>query len=284
MNRLDDLNARINQGSRPSRLDVGRLVAGELEGDEQEAMREAVRNDPAAQAYATEVEEARASVRPFDAEGLNKLALRLAEDDEAQARRQAAATPVTLPWWRRILQARWFPVMAAVAAAAIVLVAVLPQIPGIGPQPGEIRTKGKPDIDFYLLRDGEVFPGDASALHHPGDRLQFTYRSDGEGSLVLLSVDGTGHVTVFYPSKGEVPVAIIPGERHVLPGSIELDDAPDFELFLAFFGSSDVEGPVRDTESVFANGGSEALLRMAEDSPDIAAIFLHKAPAEGGGR
>jgi hypothetical protein len=282
MTRRDGLEARINPGNRSSHLVLGRLVTGELEGDEARAAREALERDPAAHTWVDEVEQARDRVRPFDAASLHDLALRLAVEDEAEASRAVVVAQTGEPWWRRLLKPRWMPLYAAMAAAAAVLVMVAPQIPGFGPGPSEIRTKGRADIDFYLLRDGDVFPGDPAALHHPGDRLQFTYRSLGEGSLVLLSVDGTGRVTVFYPSSGDQPVAIVPGERHVLPGSIELDAAPDFELFLAFFGASDVEGPVRDTETVFENGGSEALLRMAEDSPDIAAILVHKAPADEG--
>jgi hypothetical protein len=103
----------------------------------------------------------------------------------------------------------------------------------------------------------------------------------GEQSLVLLSVDGRGRVSLYYPKEGTRPLTIEPGERHLLPESIELDDAPDFELFLAYFGADDAAVPLREVEAIFANDGLDGLLRMVEASPDMDAILLRKEKAGG---
>jgi hypothetical protein len=100
--------------------------------------------------------------------------------------------------------------------AAALLIAVLPDAPSS-------RAKGDVDLDVVVLREGRVMPGVEGRVYGPGDLLQFTYRAEGHEQLVLMSIDGEGKVTVFYPSQGEAPLAVVPGERHVLDGSIALD-------------------------------------------------------------
>lgn len=260
--------ADLNPGDRPSRLDVARLHTGEITGPEADALRERILRSPQASAWLAELEDARANPPPFDEEILRKAAVRLGEDEKRGSEAQEAASRPAprRAWWK------WgVPSFAFLAAAAAVTVAVLP-----GPT---VRTKGEGDLEFYVLRDGEVYPGTEDEVHVAGDRIQFTYRSDGESTLVLVSVDGNGKFNVYYPAYGDEPVTIWPGVRKVLPGSIELDDAPDFEVFLAFFGADSVDDVVGQVEDLYERDGLDGVLRLAEAEPDVDAIFIHKSPS-----
>jgi len=103
-------------------------------------------------------------------------------------------------------------------------------------RPGEppdvpIRLKGAVDLSFYVMQEGSVHPGVEGEVLREGDRIQFTYLAAGHESVVLLSIDGDGVVTVFYPEVGEDPEPVVPDGPRVLEGSIELDDAPGPEVF-----------------------------------------------------
>ncbi len=105
--------------------------------------------------------------------------------------------------------------------------------------------------------------------------IQFTYRGTSD-HLVLVGVDGRGSVVAYYPDEGERPVSVIPGERHVLDGSILLDDAPGPELFLAYFGEAPVSDVVELVRDEFQNGGVQAVVALDAGRADIALLVLDK--------
>lgn len=221
----------VNDGSRPSRLALARAATGELPPVP----------GPEAERYAAELDAARAELAPFDATILRAAAARVESERPRVAPR---------PWYRRL----WvWPVLALAAALLVVL-----------PRGPTNRPKGSVDLDFLVLRDGQVQPGQPGGTYRAGDRLQFTYRADGLDSLVLLSIDGEGTLTVFYPSAGEEPAAVVPGDRHVLEGSIELDDAPGPEVFVAIFGPSSVSEAEELALEAYRSGGADGLEALAK--------------------
>ena len=224
-----------------SRLVLARQATGEIPSDGA---------DPAFLA-ALEAEKARTPA--FDWEALNARVARL-------DRGNVVSGPST--WWR---VARVAAPVLALAAAALLYV-----------RAPSNRLKGDADLGFYLLRDGEVLPGDPDAVYHAGDRLQFTYRGPYD-RLVLLSIDGNGTLTVFYPEYGETGVPLVPGERHVLEGSIQLDDAPGPEVFLGFFGDSWTVTEARAfAEDAWRDGGADELVHAAEEEPTLVALPLER--------
>jgi len=143
---------------------------------------------------------------------------------------------------------------------------------------GPERSKGDADLDFYVLVDGEVRPGVEGERLQEGDRVQFTYNAAGREGLVLMSVDGEGQLTVFYPAAGDTPEPIQPGDRHVLADSIELDDAEGPEHFVAVFGAHEV-GEARElVEEAFDAGGGQGLADLAEEDPGVDVVRIEKAP------
>ncbi|MEY3213569.1 MAG: hypothetical protein RIT28_4050 [Pseudomonadota bacterium] len=240
---------QLNDGTRPSRLALARAATGET----------APQSGPEALAYAAELQDAEASLAPFDWEILRAAAARV--DDERPAPAPAPATP----WWRRF----GLVLAPALAVAAALLIAVLPDAPSS-------RAKGDVDLDFVVLREGRVMPGVEGRVYGPGDLLQFTYRAAGHEQLVLLSIDGEGKVTVFYPSQGEAPLAVVPGERHVLDGSIALDAAPGPELFVAVFGPSSVGEARALVEDAWTQGGAAAVTRLKQTDPAVDVVMVQK--------
>lgn len=252
----------INDGSRPSKLELGRRHTGELplQGSAEEA------------AFSEQI--AAPGLAAFDWEILSKAAARVPDEDPLMAlprselpERAAPEAPVQA-WWRRLKLAWVVPILVA----AVALVSVLPERHHAG-------VKGVVDLDFMLQRDGQMMPGTDAELFHAGDRLQFSYRAPGYEDLVLVGVDGTGLATVYYPQTGELPHPIVPGERHFLEGSIELDDAPGPEVFVAVFGSGSV-GEARDLAlDAYEEDGVLGLEQLVElPGVDVVRIDKEEAP------
>lgn len=238
------MKLQLNDGRHPSRLDLGRAVAGEIP------------IDPAHEAAtaAAREEAASAPVAPFDPQALRARAAALPD---------VAVAPPALP---PAANTTWRWVLSFAAMAAAVLFFAFPKLPGN-------HLKGDVDLGFYVMRDGQVTMGDPEATVRPGDRLQFSYRSGQADHLILVSVDGTGRVSVFYPERGEEGVEVIPGERHVLDGSVELDDAPGPEVFVAFFGDWSVTEARAAVTDAWAAGELDTL---DDDHPDVALLALEK--------
>ncbi|MFZ5475624.1 MAG: hypothetical protein ACOZNI_02515 [Myxococcota bacterium] len=178
---------------------------------------------------------------------------------------QRRADDVVVPFRPRA----WMWVAPVLALAAAVFLAIR------APEPGN-RTKGVADLGFYLQRDGAVLPGDPSATFREGDRIQFTYRAPHD-RLVLLSVDGEGRVSEYYPEAGGTGVPIVPGDRHVLEGSVILDDARGPEVFVGFFGEAwDVGRARAAAEEAFEEAGVDGLRALDEANGDVAVVVLEK--------
>lgn len=228
----------LNDGSRPSRLELGRRHAGEVPGDLDAAYARAV---------------AACSVEPFDMVALRARAERL--DDRPPP---VAVRP--RPWWLLL------PTLAALAAAVLLAL----------PAPAPNHLKGGVDLDFYVLRGGQPMLGDLGAAHHAGDRLQFSYLAGGYDRVILLSVDGTGSTTVYFPADGGEPVPAYGGGRHVLDASIILDTAPGPEVFVALFGAWTVASARDLVEDAFADGGPQAVTHLGDADPSITSITVEK--------
>lgn len=232
----------INDGSRPSRLDLARHASGEQLLPPEKA-------DPQRLSL---LEAERARTPEFDWTILQAAAHRV-EEPPRPAPRNAA-----FRWW-------WMPVFAVLS---LLLVWKIPV--------HENRLKGETSLGFYVLRTGQVYPGDPAVSYHAGDRIQFTYHAGTSSRMVLLSVDGAGQLTTFYPSSGDTPVDVIPGETHVLDGSIRLDDAPGPEVFLAFFDVDSVKEAEEAALQAWTNNGTAGLQALAQEDPEIAVLTLER--------
>jgi hypothetical protein len=122
----------------------------------------------------------------------------------------------------------------ALATAVLALVAVIPRLTVT---PDETRIKGVAALAVYRrtpagserLADGDVA--------RPGDLLRIGYASGGRAYGVILSIDGTGAVTLHLPPSGGVAATLAPGGINLLDSSYELDEAPRIERFYFVTGT-----------------------------------------------
>jgi hypothetical protein len=126
---------------------------------------------------------------------------------------------------RRVV--RWLAPAGAVALAAGLLVA-------LQPEPG-VRSKGGPvSMGMFVQHRGEVrraIPGETVA---PGDTVRFTYSTPERRYLAILSVDGAGVASIYFPDGPEA-VAVEPAEDAPLPLGTQLDGVLGEEQVVGLF-------------------------------------------------
>jgi hypothetical protein len=127
-----------------------------------------------------------------------------------------------------------------VAAAAAVLVVVnLPAPPSVVEQRPEISFKGKLAVQVVAKRGDRQFMVKGGESLAENDALRFRITTAFPGYMSVLSVDGRGTVSAFYPDSAPSitpdPLRIARPGRQELPGSIVLDDAPGPEHLIVVF-------------------------------------------------
>jgi hypothetical protein len=133
---------------------------------------------------------------------------------------------------RRRVLAAWGAGAGALLAAAAVLLLVRPSDTGT---PEVTRRKGADGrLGFFVKRGAAVSPGAAGVIVHPDDRLRFTYTLDRPGYVAVLSVDGAGVASVYYPDTPEA-AAVPAGLDQPLPASTILDDTLGPETLYGLF-------------------------------------------------
>ncbi|WP_437673192.1 DUF4384 domain-containing protein [Sorangium sp. So ce131] len=203
-----------------SDLKLDELLAGQLDAAAEQEARAHLAGCARCPARLSELEAARASF------AASAPPLRL--DHGARAAR-AAATTARSP--RRWLAPAAASALAAAAAAALLFRAA-PEERRLESH-GE-RIKGASRLGFYVKRGEHVLPGGSGERLLPGDALQFTYSSAEARYLVILSVDGASHASVYYPD-GPVAAPIQPGRDVLLPQSTVLDDTLGAERIHGLF-------------------------------------------------
>lgn len=120
----------------------------------------------------------------------------------------------------------WLPAVLVVGAAAALLVVRAP-IEGAADAGPALRIKGKAALRIYMQTpegSSELAPDEPVA---PGTHLKFGVDLSAAGAVRVLALSGEALVEL-------VPPAQLPeGQGQVLPGAVQLDDAPGSErLFL----------------------------------------------------
>jgi len=110
------------------------------------------------------------------------------------------------------------------AAAACLILLFGRRALGPVPVPAPLPTKGGRALEFYVLRHGEVSAGNEQMALHPGDTVEFVFSSQRPGYLAILSVDGAGRASVYFPAGADRAAAFQEGLGQPVPVSTILDD------------------------------------------------------------
>lgn len=251
---------RLNDGSRPSRLELDARATGERDG-------------PVPPAHQEALAAARSQMPPFDWAILQARAHQIAQQPIP-----IPPPPLSppIPWWRQWLS---LPLLlpVAVAALALALVVVKPATE-MGSRTRGIQAVPEAYLETFVLRDGVGQPWSPEVRLSAGDRVQFAYDAQGQGeTLVLLSMDGEGVLSVFWPESGDVPVAAVPMGRTLLEGSVELDDADGPEVFVAVFGAQSVSAASDQVWARWQAAGVAGLQALDDASPEVAVVIIERA-------
>ncbi len=132
-------------------------------------------------------------------------------------------------------------------------------------------------VRFFVRRDGEVVPGVPEGIYREGDQIRFTYWSGDNDYLMLLSVEDSGVVSVYYPDdaggeEGDESIQIARGRNLPLEGSIVLNDYVGHERFFALFS------PVPISVDHVKNRAASAVVALRREGEDVRS--LDRLPVE----
>jgi hypothetical protein len=140
------------------------------------------------------------------------------------------------PAWGRLRT--WSMAACAVAGAAALFFSLWPRDPAL---PGVTRDKGPGIFQAYVRHGDAVRPVGEAEVIHPDDQLQFVYSSRTPGFVAVLSRDGAGVATVYFPDGERFAWSAPAGNRRPLPRSTILDGTLGRELVWALFCSAPIE-------------------------------------------
>lgn len=246
----------MNDERKPPELHLEQLALGELP----EPQRTALLQRPDTDARLSALSEDNAQILAAHPPALVAAALRRRRD-----RRPAPARTLWLA----------APTLAAAAVAAFVLWPAedVPKDSLVAsrvrpPDPGETRIKGlEPHLLVHRQEGERTVPLAEPAQARAHDRLQLSYVAAGAAHGVVLSIDGSGVVTLHAPTGVDGSTALVQDGAVTLPQSYELDAAPGFERFIFITAPGPID--VARVESA-----AQALAR----SPDAALAPLPLPP------
>ena len=185
-------------------------------------------------------------------------AARLAHNQAFRARFQAAPPPLRravtepasrprFPRW----SPRWSWVLTGTLAMAAAALAIVPGLMETSPQ---TRLKGDSRLAFFVEKAGRVQRGTSGEVLYPGARVQFVYSHPRRSWLAVLSLDGAGKASVYFP-QGDAAAEMPGGSDQRLPVSTILDEALGTErIFGLFCDAPTALAPIRE---MLARGQTE---------------------------
>lgn len=139
------------------------------------------------------------------------------------------------------------------AAVVVALVAVRrpPPVTGGAAGPAEARRELEPDYTekgggraqmmVAARRGTRVFAVRPGELLQAGDQIRFVIQGARHPFVMIASVDGRGHANVYVPYDGVSSLAVAPGARIEMPGSIVIDDSPGPERLFALLSHRPID-------------------------------------------
>lgn len=138
----------------------------------------------------------------------------------------------------------WTIVPAAAAALAIFAV-VPPKSPIINPEvviEEGVRAKGlEPSLKVYRQVGESKEELESGTLVKEQDLIQLSYIAAGFSYGIIISIDGSGSVTLHHPSNAGGTTRLSNAGETGLSFSYELDNAPEFERFFLVASNNDLD-------------------------------------------
>jgi hypothetical protein len=161
-------------------------------------------------------------------------------DEAAQLRQDFSAQVLPRLGVPKRARRRWswprlIPILALPTAAAAALVLYM-RAQG---EPA-IQTKGGPMLSVYARHADRVFAVRDGQSLQPADELRFVVAGAGRKYVIIASIDGGGHASIYYPFAGERSVEL-PAGKIELPGSVRLDETLGAERLYALFTDEPLE-------------------------------------------
>lgn len=200
-----------------------RYLCDELSAEEARRVEEAAYVSPALSAYLSERRAERAAfalVRPFG---------------PMRARLEAPRPSRWLRLWR------W---SQPLLVLGVVLAAVLPRLVTFEEvERVRVRVRGGLTARVLVKRGEAVFEQGPGVVLRSGDRVRVEVEDAEGGALYVLALSESGRVTPLqgFPTTGGA-LTLGPG-RWVLPGSLELDDAPEQEALVMVLAADARDAP-----------------------------------------
>ncbi|MCP4678947.1 MAG: DUF4384 domain-containing protein [Deltaproteobacteria bacterium] len=208
-----------------SDLQLEELALKTLPRSEERALLTALENDKEAQARFASIEkgddELLREFTPDAVEAEVKRRLRILEEE-------VATSP---PTRRRFNVVGPRLVLGALAASISIAVLLVVFSPADEETPG-YRIKGESLLLVHRITKESAEQLTEGAPVCEGDRIQLSVVPAGRRYAVVVSVDGSGQVTVHFPLEGNDGEIAQTDAPYSLPNSYELDDAPLFERFI----------------------------------------------------
>ncbi len=251
----------------PTEYSLVQWKAAALPASELKSIEEHVERCPRCRASVEEIDR---DVDEYESIAESQLALIKARINTADQKEQTAKGGLN---WLKLIPAFG----AAAVAATIVLVAVS-MFHGTGKEGGELQLKykGAMTVEVVAKRGDHQFEVEQGAELKEGDALRFVVTSDSGGYLNVFSVDEAGHISTLYPNKqtsGDTELFRIKGAgRHVLPGSIVLDEVIGAEHFVIAFGKDAFSRD--DLHSKIAAVNAKGIARAMDGIADRAGLNI----------
>jgi hypothetical protein len=140
------------------------------------------------------------------------------------------------------------------------------------------RIKGSEKIEMFVLSDKNTIEKRTSTVYYPGERIQFSYSSSGKKYFMLMSMDETGKIFVYFPSGDSVAMLLKKGAGVPLSSSIELDNYIGMEVYMAVFSDKKfiVNDVVAAMKAAYNQSGSFERMSRQLNSYTIKSFIIEK--------
>ena len=156
-------------------------------------------------------------------------------DRDAASELRASFRPIAIVrparrWW-------WLAAPMLAAAAAVALFVMRGGAPATEP---DLAIKGDASWQVFARRGEATFQVLDGAKLAARDRVRFIVVPDKARYLLVASIDGGGHASIYFPFDG-ARSGKLDGARVELPDSIVLDDSPGPERVFALFSDEPLD-------------------------------------------